>query len=62
MTTDILLAAIPTPQDPDCLDLGALFAPLPREEIELILVKMINKHPEEAGWIVQVREGKGSGQ
>jgi hypothetical protein len=54
MTTDILLAAIPTPTDADCLDLGALFAPLQREEIELMIVKLLNKYPAEAGWIVQV--------
>lgn len=59
MTTDILSAAIPTPTDADCLDLGALFAPLAREEIEIMLVRMLNKYPDEAGWIVQVRGGAG---
>ena len=59
MTTDIMLAAIPTPTDADCLDLGALLAPLSREDVELMLVKIINKHPEEAGWIVQVRNDGG---
>ena len=54
MTTDILAAAIPTPTDADCLDLGALLAPLSRYDVELMLVKMLHKHPQEANWIVQV--------
>lgn len=54
MTTDMLSAAIPTPTDADCLDLGALLAPLSRDDVELMLVKLLHKHPQEASWIVQV--------
>jgi len=56
MTTDMLSAAIPTPTDADCLDLGALLAPLSRDDVELMLVKLLHKHPQEASWIVQVSQ------
>jgi len=42
------------PTDADCLDLSALLAPLSRDDVELMLVRMLDKHPQEANWIVQV--------
>lgn len=47
-----LVAAPTMPSDPDCLDLGALLAPLSREDVELLVVKLLSKHPAEAGWVV----------
>ena len=44
------------PSDPDCLDLSALLAPISRDDVELLLVRLLDKHPDEANWIVQVRE------
>lgn len=35
------------------LDLGTLFAPLSRETIEMFLVRMISKHPEDVYWMIQ---------
>ncbi len=47
-------AAPAVPSDPECLDLSALLAPLSREDVELLLVRLMDKHRDEAGWIVQV--------
>ena len=52
MSSSGILPAPTMPSDPDCLDLGALLAPLSREDVELMVVKLLSKHPEDAGWVV----------
>lgn len=47
---------VSVPTDPSCLDLSSLFAPVSRTDLEVLLVKLIMKHQEEAGWIVEVRK------
>lgn len=51
-----LAALMTTPLDDDAIDLGALFAPLQRDEIEMLLVKLLAKYPAEADWIVPVND------
>jgi hypothetical protein len=52
----IIMSAVQpvVPTDADCLDLSALLAPLSRDDVELLLVRLLDKHREEANWIVQV--------
>jgi hypothetical protein len=55
MATKRLVPEPVVPTDADCLDLSALLAPLSRDDVELMLVRLLDKHPQEANWIVQVR-------